>query len=109
MRKRLRKKKHLREFVVYGFEIAFDMSGSLTTGERKDLLDRFILEAIEQNGLLFGGGGPESSWSGFAVRAPDRDSATDQDRQAVERWLQGASGITRVEVGPLRDAFYGWE
>lgn len=47
VRRRLRKKRFLGEFTVYGFELAFGLSAELTQDQRNALLDRFIVDAIE--------------------------------------------------------------
>jgi uncharacterized protein YggL (DUF469 family) len=107
MRKRLRKKKYLGEFAVYGFEITFSVRPELTQDQQDEFLDRFLAEAIEGNRLLFGGGGGPERWSGFAVADGHRISATDAQRQAVERWLGTQDGIFGIHIAPLRDAYHG--
>lgn len=56
MKKRLRKKKHRREFTEWGRQLVI-------TRKRKDgfdeFLDAFIEEGIEANGCYCGGGGKE--------------------------------------------------
>ena len=99
MRKRLRKKLRKGEFREFGFEIAFRVK------ERRDeLLDRFILEAIEGNGLLFGG----SEIGGFATSTANGASATDDQREKVRAWLEAQPEITDISIGELRDAWHGW-
>src|SRR3954451_4117440 len=109
MRKRLRKKKRLGEFAIFGFEVVFSFSPDLPEQGRDDLIDRFLAEAIEGNNLLFGGGGPANCWSGFVVADGARTSATDDHRNAVERWLSSTDGLFDVRIGPLCDAYNGWE
>jgi uncharacterized protein YggL (DUF469 family) len=99
LRRRLRKKIRKGEFRELGFEIAFRVSK-----RRDELLDRFILEAIEGNGLLFGG----SEIGGFATSAVDRGSATDDQRDRVRAWLEAQPEITGISIGDLRDAWHGW-
>jgi uncharacterized protein len=99
VRKRLRKKLRKGEFREFGFEIAFRVKK-----RRDELLDRFILEAIESNGLLFGG----SEMGGFATSAADRASATDDQREKVRAWLEAQPEITDISIGELRDAWHGW-
>jgi uncharacterized protein len=108
MKKRLRKKKRLGEFREFGFEVRFELATGLDTDERDVLIDAFIFEAIEANGLQFGGGGTDA-WSGFVMLDRDRGSATEDHRQVVKAWLEQQSDITNVRVGELRDGWYGWD
>lgn len=108
MRRRLRKKKSLGEFAIFGFDVAFSFRPDLPQQDRNDLIDRFLVEAIEGNNLLFGGGGLEN-WSGFVVPNGARTSATDDHRNAVERWLASTDGVVDVRIGRLCDANYDRE
>ena len=56
VKKRLRKKRRVGEFQEFGFGAGFRFSDLLTMEARNNLLNRFIEEAIEKNGLQFGGG-----------------------------------------------------
>ena len=108
MKRRLRKKKRVGEFQEFGFEVSFDLSVGLGQSERNTLINRFITEAIEANGLQFGGGG-DQHWQGFATVNRTRGSATEQHRQAVYRWLKKEGNVGNIHVGTMRDAWYGWE
>lgn len=111
MRKRLRKKLHLKEFQELGFEIWFKMKSILNVEDHNQFWDDFIEEAIEANGLAFGGGfGPEEEQGqGFVVTSHDRGSATDEHRAMVQAWLMNNPEIVECRVEPLRDAWYGWD
>ena len=104
MKKRLRKKLHLKEFQEMGFEINFEIDKDLGAEKIDALTEAFILEAIEGNGLFFGGGG-NHLFHGFVCRK--NGSATQEDRTALENWLQnqGAS-IKQYTLGELKDAWY---
>lgn len=104
VRKRLRKKKRIGEFTEYGFEISFRLKSDISVTAWESLIDRFLEEAIEGNGLLFGGGGDFGNWSGFAVAAESRLSANDLQREAVRRWLEATPEVADVNVSPLHDA-----
>jgi hypothetical protein len=104
MRKRLRKKLHKGEFQEMGFEIRFRMSNDLDEAAFDALIDAFIEQAIEANGLMFGGGG-QREWKGF-VTLERRGSATEEHRQLVQRWLENQPQILEHQVGPLMDAWY---
>jgi uncharacterized protein YggL (DUF469 family) len=108
MKKRLRKKKRVGEFQEFGFKLGFEMDATLSNEERNALLDAFIKEAIESNGLEFGGGGSGSVWDGFAAANRHRGSAAERHREAVRNWLEGNRKITGFWIGELRDAWHGW-
>lgn len=108
MRKRLRKKKRVGEFQELGFELAFayDVEGE---AELDQLWDSFIEQAIEGNNLECGGGGDEKGMEYFVVAAGGRASATEDHRQCVRSWLEAEPCVKNIVVGPLRDAWHGWD
>ena len=99
--RRLRKKLRLAEFKEEGFGVTFKFSDQISTDEQADVLFLFIGEVVEPRGLLFGGGE-----QGFVTRA-GRGSASDEDRDAVRAWLQGATHVHSVHVAALEDAWWG--
>ena len=108
MKKRLRKKKRVGEFQELGFELGFEIDATLSEEERNELLVAFIEDAIEANGLQFGGGGDSGGeWKGFSAINKKRGSATESHRESVRIWLEKNSKITKFWVGELRDACYG--
>lgn len=104
MKKRLRKKLHLREFKEMGFLVRFRITSEADDDRLTTLLDDF-LEMIESAGMGFGGGG-NHEWEGFVTRM-ERGSVTEEQRLQVDRWLGECSEITEHEVGPLEDAWHG--
>lgn len=102
MRKRLRKKKRLGEFREYGFGVKFSIPDD---SDWNPIFWAFVEEAIERNGLLFGG----SPHGGFVTKNARRASTTENDRIAVEAWLKSRPEVSDITVGPLRDACHGWE
>jgi uncharacterized protein len=104
--KRIRKKLHLGEFQELGFKLSFHFSPDLPTDERNQLIENFIHEAIEANGLQFGGGGSQNSWDGFVTLDAKRGSATELHREKVGEWLKANPKILEYEVGALTDAWY---
>jgi uncharacterized protein len=105
MRKRLRKKLRLREFVELAFTAKYQVKPGLSPDALESLLDRFILEAIEANDLHCAGGAGPLEWD-FLVCANGRRSATDADCERVRTWLEGQADITAVFVGDLQDAWH---
>jgi uncharacterized protein YggL (DUF469 family) len=106
MKKRIRKKKHLKEFQELGFSLEFDY----VEAENKELfdtfLDAFLEEAIEGNGLECGGGG-YIHHDYFVIR--HRGSVSEEQRNAVKQWLEKQSAVKNIVLGEFRDAWYGWD
>jgi uncharacterized protein len=113
VKRRLRKKRHLREFQELGFRVVFRFTSGLTVDQCNDLEDRFVLEAIEAHSLVCGGGGSDNEWDVFVTRhKPGRrikhhGSATEAHREAVEKWLQSEELVLQYYIGPLVDGWYG--
>ena len=106
MRKRLRKKLHLREFTQLAFLAKARVNPSLSEAAHDALLDRFILEAIERNDLHCGGGSGPEEWD-LIVCANGRRSSSEADRQRVRAWLEGQGDLSSIFIGPLADAWNG--
>ncbi len=108
MNKRLRKKKHRGEFKEMDFRVAVRMQPNLSVEEWNHFMDRFIAEAIEANGLMFGGGGRESdnTWDGV-VALWDRGSVTLEHRSKIEQWLIGEPLVMSYYLGEFVDGWYG--
>src|SRR5687767_2852535 len=102
MRRRLRKKLRLGEFIQLGFTVKYRPKLGLAPDAIEALLDRFIRQAIEASDLHCGGGGGPDSWD-FFVCANGRRSATDTDRMGVQDWLKSQADVTDVVVAPLQD------
>lgn len=103
MRKRIRKKKHLGEFQEFGFTLTFTTQ-DLTSAQQDAFWDRWLLDAVEANGLAFGGGQRQSSWSGFITMAR-RGSVTEGHRATIEEWLSNEAMVTEHNVSALVDAW----
>ena len=99
--RRLRKKLRLAEFVELGFPVEFRLAPRLTEEQLDAFWDAFIVEAIEANALIFGGG--EIGY----VCATGRRSASDLARTEVQSWLAARPEVTSVAVGALEDSWYG--
>lgn len=99
--RRIRKKLRLGEFQEFGFNLSFRLRDGLAEDEQVHFWDAFILDAIERNGLAYGGGDSD----GFAC-AWGRGSADESHRERVRDWLAARPEVVSVEVGPLVDAWY---
>lgn len=99
--RRLRKKLRVGEFQEWGFEFEAELKARVLD-EEIALVDCFLAELMEPRSLSMGG------WivSGFIVPF-GRGSATEEDREAVQGWLQARPEIQAARVGPLIDAWYG--
>jgi uncharacterized protein len=99
--RRLRKKLHIGEFREWGFQIRARMANEI---DHQLFSDRFISEAIEANGLLFGG----TCWQrvdGFVVFSGS-GSANENHQKVIAAWLKGQPEVIDFDVGPLVDAWY---
>lgn len=100
--RRLRKKLHLEEFQELGFDVEAELKETLAGAAEEELLIAFIDGVIEPRGLIYGGGVA----CGFVCKAGG-GSATEEDRSAVQQWLQARSEFTSVTVCELSDAWHG--
>ena len=98
--RRLRKRLRVGEFQQLGFDVSFELRGGLEEDQLTRFWDAFILEAIERNGLAFGGG-----TNGF-VCAWGRGSATESHREVVRSWLSSRPEVESAQAGPLIDAWH---
>ncbi|WP_083941229.1 YggL family protein [Pseudoduganella violaceinigra] len=105
--KRQLKKLHLGEFQELGFMVEAQLVGSPTSAEQNALLHAFLEEAIEANGLAFGGG-YNDDFGGFVVSNKAYGKVEESHRTLVQEWLNKQSKLSGVKVGELRDAWYGW-
>src|SRR6478672_10388913 len=98
--RRLRKKLHVGEFQEMGFGVEISLLDALTIEQANAFWDRFISDAIESQGLLYGG-----LESGYACQ--EHGSATETDRHHVQNWLESQPEVVAVEVHELSDAHSG--
>jgi uncharacterized protein YggL (DUF469 family) len=92
----------LREFQQLGFEVDLQIA---PTVDADNFLDRFLLEAVEANGLFCGGGGGPTNWH-FFVYGQERRSCSVGQREALLDWLREA-GATELRAGSFEDAWWG--
>ena len=100
---RLRKKLRIGEFQELGFDVSFKLRSEISEVELDKFWDSFILDAIERNGLAYGGG-----TNGFAS-AWGRGSASETHRENVRSWLSSRAEVLSSVIGPLVDAWHGGE
>ena len=102
MNKRKRKKFHVGEYTEYGFSIGADVKLDNQSPEADQFCDDLI-DFVEGRGCGVGGG-IGSKVSVFCTRI-ERGSCTDEDREAVIKWLYEHPLVTNYEVGDLLDAW----
>lgn len=100
MRRRLRKKKHLGEFRE--FSVAFRI-GLSPGNEFYAFLDDWIANAIEANGLQFGGGGKSGDIGGVVELG--RFDVCRNNLAKIEHWLANHDSVKSFQIGELFD---GW-
>ena len=103
MKKRLRKKKHVGEFAVFGVPVAI----RLVDGTDLDtFLDAFLQDAIEANGCYFGGGGQKERLSGIIELGVKAD-LPEQRLKKISHWLDSNSNVAKHLLGEIDDLWYG--
>jgi uncharacterized protein len=105
LKRRLRKKLHVGEFQVFGFEVSVKFKSNLSETDSDKLYDEFIGE-IEANKLLFGGGGGFESMQGFVTGSKNYQSPTIAQREKIKNWLENHREIAQCKVGNFKDAWY---
>ena len=98
MKKRLRKKKHKSEFQEFGFQINLNVKPNFSPMETNLLFDELI-ELIEQENLLFGGGLSD----GFITAEKGRVS--DSNKIAIENWIHSKKGVILSYIFERKDAW----
>ncbi len=103
MRKRLRKKKHIGEFVEWG--AAVEIVRTQKAGFDA-FLDEFLDEAIEGNGCYFGGGGKEDRLGGMIELGRSADGPEEKLR-GVRGWLDTREDVQEYVTGSIADNYNG--
>lgn len=97
--RRLRKKLHLGEFQELGFFYEATIKDGI---DEHAFIDALLSEAIEPNGLGFGG------WvGGGAVSRQSRGSVSEEERQAVLDWLARRPEVLSLSATALVDMWHG--
>ncbi|WP_120996442.1 YggL family protein [Stutzerimonas urumqiensis] len=99
--RRLRKKLCVDEFQELGCELQLNYREGLDAEAVRSFFQSFLDEAIEANGLGFIGG----EEYGFICLAR-RGSVTEEQRQAVQTWLEGRQELAGFTLSPLIDVWY---
>lgn len=102
MQKRLRKKQRLGEFQELGVEVRVTLEPGVDYDE---FLDSFILDAIETNGLSFGGGGHFPELEGVVELG--RSNGYLAALAKVRAWLANDLRVASYRFGEPVDLWYG--
>jgi len=103
MKKRLRKKKHLGEFTVWGRQLVILRNRQEGFDE---FLDAFIEDAIESNGCYCGGGGKEDKLD-VVVELGCRSDDPDARLSRIKEWLSNRTDVENWRVGEEFDIWHG--
>lgn len=103
LKRRLRKKFHVGEFQESGFEVFVNLKPDLSEIEFDKFYDEFI-DVIEENKLLFGGGGWKTL-QGFVTSAKKFASPIVEDREKIKIWLEKRQEVIDCTVGNFLDAW----
>ncbi|KAB7654255.1 YggL family protein [Plesiomonas shigelloides] len=100
--RRLRKKLHVGEFAVFGFEFSCELNAF--DEEKVDTLVDDFISFIEPRKLMMGGGVSEFTFEAFVCG--DGSPCSELDRIAVGEWLENHSLCKKVVLGHLVNAYY---
>ena len=89
VKKRLRKKLHVKEFTEFGIDFDFSVNTDIS-GEEFDLLcDRFVYDFVEGNGLYCGGGwNPKERSASFIVEIGQNMGSFDYYTEKLQSWFE---------------------
>ncbi len=104
--KRLRKKLFQDEFATFGFELECEFKSELSEKNISEFVDSFFIDAINAQGLVFGGGLSSKRLSGFVGSAKRYGSTTEADKTKLHAWLIAQPQLAKVELGEIIDANY---
>lgn len=101
--RRLRKKLHIEEFKELGFTINWTFEEGTDEETLDKVVDLFIHEVIEPNGLAYEGSG-YLNWQGI-ICTQKLGNCTEEHRSIVIDWLQN-HGLKDVKASPLIDIWW---
>ncbi|MBE5212642.1 YggL family protein [Pectobacterium sp. A535-S3-A17] len=101
--RRLRKKLHIDEFQELGFSVSFRFPEGTSVEDIDQLMDKFVDDVIEPQGLAFEGSG-YLLWEGL-ICLQKIGHCNEEHRQLVSRWLEEQK-LTDVKVSNLFDIWW---
>ncbi|OMH29199.1 hypothetical protein BGP75_20540 [Motiliproteus sp. MSK22-1] len=90
--------------------MGFEFSCAVNLQQESDFNQFFdgLGELIEARNLLIEGGGSANHFEGYVMSNTRYESATEEDRKAIESWLTSQDSISDTVVDKLSDAYYGY-
>lgn len=101
--RRLRKKLHIEEFKELGFTVSWSFDEGTSEETIDNVVDQFIIEAIQANGLAYEGSG-YLSWQGI-ICTQKLGNCTEENRDVVTKWLEN-HGLKNVKTSELIDIWW---
>ncbi len=74
--------------IEYGFKVKLVFENGLSEQDYDSITDEFIMDAIEKNDLLFGGGGDLNEYEGFVTSADNNKRLDNHDIEKVRKWIE---------------------
>lgn len=102
--RRLRKKLHLEEFAILGFEFSFTLAS--TTGEDYEQFFNSFTEFATNQDMYITLGNDNELFEGAVTSADRYGNATEENRAAMEAMLKSHAIVSEVKIGALVDACY---
>ena len=103
--RRIRKKLHLDEFAILGFEFSCKIAVA-SEADYEQFFNSFA-DIVKSQHLYITLDNDSESFEGSVTSADRYGNATDEDRAAIEALLNSNAIVSEVKVGALVDAFYG--
>tara|TARA_R110000744_G_scaffold602_8_gene2276 strand:+ start:4752 stop:5090 length:339 start_codon:yes stop_codon:yes gene_type:complete len=102
--RRIRKKLHLDEWAILGFEFSCNLAEA--TEEEYELFFNSFAELVTAQHLYITLNDDSESLDGFVTSAERYGNATEENKAAIEAFLNNQTIANDVKVGALVDAFY---
>ena len=102
---RQRKKMHLAEFQELGFLVNWQFAENTSIEQVDEVVDRFISEVIQENGLAYEGSG-YLHWEGL-VCLEKLGKCDENHRTLVKNWLE-QNGLQQIEISELFDIWWDY-
>lgn len=102
--RRQRKKLHLDEWAILGFEFSCQLDKASET--EYGLFFDALKELVSTQHLYMTIENDSESFAGFVTSADRYGNATEEDRTAVETLMKSHSIVKDIKMGKLVDAFY---
>tara|TARA_R110002167_G_scaffold127314_1_gene308790 strand:+ start:989 stop:1327 length:339 start_codon:yes stop_codon:yes gene_type:complete len=102
--KRLQKKLYMGEWAILGFEFSFKLTEA--SDEQYEVFFNSLEKLVGTEELYISLDNNSESFEGSVTSAQRYGNATEEDRTAIETFLNSHDIVSEVKVGALVDAFY---